>query len=228
MDDPKRLVALSYDRIAERHAESAARIRVEERERYSARVIELLPPGAAVLELGCGTGGPTTEALAKSFQLTGVDISARSIDLARRNVPTGVFLVADMTRLAFPPRSFHAVVAFYSIIHVPRDEQPALFARIAQWLRPDGVFLATLSSRNAPADYEPDWLGVPMYWSGFDPAVTRRHIEDAGLAITSAAVETADEDGEAISFLWVEARRPGSGSSSRSAAVRRTAESRGA
>lgn len=213
MHDPKRLVAASYDRIAERHAEWAARIRAEERARYTARLVDVLRPGAAVLELGCGTGGPTTQMLAEFLQLTGVDISPRSIELARRNVPAGVFLTADMTQAALPPASFDAVVAFYSVIHVPRDEHPALFARIAQWLRPGGLFLATLSSSDAAADYEPDWLGAPMYWSGFDPAVTRRLIEDAGLTITSATLETADEDGEAISFLWVEARRPAGGDS---------------
>jgi cyclopropane fatty-acyl-phospholipid synthase-like methyltransferase len=124
-----------------------------------------------------------------------------------------------MTQVEFPPESFDAVVAFYSIIHVPREEQPALFARIGQWLRTGGLFLATLSSDAIAADYEPDWLGVPMYWSGFEPATTCRLIEDAGLTITSDAIETADEDGETISFLWVEARRIFSGNSPGSVAA---------
>jgi len=207
VNDPKRLVTASYDRIAERYVEWGARVRVEERARYTARLVEVLPRGAAVLELGCGAGGPTTHALAKHCKLTGVDISGRSIDLARQNVPAGVFIAADMTQVEFPPASFDAVVAFYSIIHVPREEHPALFARIGQWLRTGGLFLATLSSDVIAADYKPDWLGVPMYWSGLDPTTARRLIEDAGLTITSDAIETADEDGEAISFLWVEARR---------------------
>jgi hypothetical protein len=49
---------------------------------------------------------------------------------------------------------------------VPRDEQPVLFIRIAQWLRPDGLFLATLRGCDTAAAYESDWLGAPMYWSG--------------------------------------------------------------
>jgi hypothetical protein len=47
-----------------------------------------------------------------------------------------------------------------------------------------------------------------MYWSGFSPATTQRLIQAAGLTITSAAVETADEEGRPVSFLWVEARGP--------------------
>jgi ubiquinone/menaquinone biosynthesis C-methylase UbiE len=208
MLDPKRLVADSYDRIAERHAEWAVGARTEERDRYTARLLEVLSTGADVLELGCGTAGPTTQTLAKHFRLTAVDISARSVELARQKVSTARFLVADMTVVDFPAGSFDAVVAFYSIIHVPREEQPALFARITNWLRPGGLFLATLTSGGEAADYEPDWLGVPMFWSGFDPATARQHLEEAGLRIKSAAIETAEEDGTPISFLWVEAHRP--------------------
>jgi hypothetical protein len=41
-----------------------------------------------------------------------------------------------------------------SFIQVPRDEQPALSVRIAQWLRPDGLFLATLRRCDTAAAYE--------------------------------------------------------------------------
>jgi len=207
MDDPRQLIADSYDRIAERHAEWAATVRTEERARYAARLIEKLPAGSNVLELGCGTGGETTQMLATHFLLTGVDISARSIVLAQQNVPGARFLAADMTQIEFAPQSFDAIVAFYSIIHVPRGEQSALFARIVEWLRPGGLFLAALSSSGAEAAYDPDWLGVPMFWSGFDRATTRRLLEAAGLTINSGAIETADENGKPISFMWVEACR---------------------
>lgn len=214
-DDPKRLVADGYDRIAERHAEWAAGVRTAERARYTARIIGALPRSAAVLDLGCGTGGPTTRSLAKHFRLTGVDISARSIKLARRNVPAAEFLVADMTEVQFPSQSFDAVVAFYSIIHVPREEQAPLFSHIAHWLRPGGLFLGTLTSGGEATDYEPDWLGVSMFWSGFDPATARSLIEAAGLRINSATIDTADEFGDPISFLWVEAQRPTNGTGER-------------
>jgi len=122
VNDPKRLVAESYDRVAERYVEWTAGVRTEERARYIARLVEVLPRGAVVLELGCGAGGPTTHALATHFQLTGVDVSSRSVDLARHNVPAGVFIAADMTQVEFPPESFDAVVAVYSSIHVPRED----------------------------------------------------------------------------------------------------------
>lgn len=207
--DPRRIVADGYDRIAERHAAWALETRSEERARYAAVLLDRLPAGAEVVELGCGAGGPTTRALAGRFRLTGVDISARSVELARAAVPGARFLHADMTRLELPAESVDGVAAFYSVIHVPRDEHAALFARIATWLRPGGILVVALGARDTPAGYEPDWLGAPMYWSGYDAATGEGTVAGAGLRIEQAVVETADEDGQPVSFLWIVGRKPG-------------------
>jgi trans-aconitate methyltransferase len=100
--DPKQIVAQGYDAIAERQAEWASRTRADERERYTAVLLNALPPGAQVLELGCGVGVPTTQRLARRFAVTGVNISVQHIALARRNVPTATFVQADMAAHASP------------------------------------------------------------------------------------------------------------------------------
>ena len=209
MFDPKRIVEDGYDRIAEGHAEWANRTRTEERARYAEFLLDALPAGAAVLELGCGAGSVTTCQLAARFRLTGVDLSARSVALARRHVPDAEFIHADMTRVEFSRASFEAVAAFYSIIHVPRAEHAALLAKVASWLRPGGLLVAALGAEDTEAGFEADWLGAPMYWSAYDAQTNRGLVEAAGLVVERAAVEVADEDGRAIAFLWIVARRPG-------------------
>jgi SAM-dependent methyltransferase len=161
-----------------------------------------------VLELGCGSGLPTTKWLAERFEVTAVDLSARHVKLARTNVPTARILQADMTRLELPPASVDAVIAFYSIIHVPREEHAGLLRAIATWLRPGGVAVLALGGRDLPAHYEDDWLGAPMFWSHFDAATNRALVEQAGLIIERATEEVADEDGLPITFLWVVTRKP--------------------
>jgi cyclopropane fatty-acyl-phospholipid synthase-like methyltransferase len=217
--DAKRIVAAGYDRIAARLAAWAEQTRTEERARYTTLLLEALPEGADVLELGCGNGGPTTRALAERFRLTGVDLSAEQIARARQHVPHATFIQADMTALRCAPASFDAVAAFYSIIHVPREEQPALLGQIAGWLRPGGLFAAALSARDNPEDYADDWLGAPMYWSGYDSATNRRLVEEVGLLVERAQMETADEDGVPITFLWIVARKPDGAQSERGAAL---------
>ena len=205
--DPKKVVAEGYDRIAEKHLEWAQSVRAEERERYTSMLLERLPKGAQVLDLGCGAGIPTTRALAARFEVTGADISARQIALARQNVPQATFIQADMTQLDFDPECFDAVAAFYALIHVPREEQSRLLRNIATWLRPGGLLVVTMGTHSMKADLD-ELLGAPMYWSGFDSETNRQLVEEAGLHIISAKEETAEEFGKPVTFLWMVARKP--------------------
>jgi SAM-dependent methyltransferase len=75
------------------------------------------------------------------------DVSHLQIDRARRLVPTAQFLHADITQVTFPTGTFDAVVSLYVLIHLPLEDQPVLFGRIATWLRPEGWLLATVTHR---------------------------------------------------------------------------------
>ena len=206
--DPRRIVADGYDAIAERYyAWSDARPSATRR-RWLARALELIPPGADVLELGCGAGVPMTRALAAGRRVTGVDISARQIELARAAVPEATFVHADMTALDLAPASFDAVVAFYSLTHVPRADLPALLASVRGWLRPGGVFLASMGAQDAPDEVEEDWLGAPMFFSHHGAKKNRAMVRRAGLELEEAVVEAEPEVRHDALFLWVVARRP--------------------
>ena len=204
--DPKKIVAEGYDNIAEQHEKWAGDVRVAERAKYTSVLPKHLPVGAEVLELGCGSGIPTTKELAKEFRVTGVDISSKQIALAKQNIPHASFVHSDMTRLSFPNSSFDAVAAFYSIIHIPRDEKAELLLRIASWLRPGGIMVITMGAHPTEAYLNENFLGKPMYWSNFDSETNRQLVQDAGLQIISAEEETADEFGSPVTFLWIVAR----------------------
>jgi SAM-dependent methyltransferase len=206
--DPKQIVAQGFDQIGERYAEWSLHTRVEERERYTSLIVDRLQQGASVLDIGCGAGIPTTAILAEHFTVTGVDISTHQIELARQKVPQATFLQADIAHLDLVPASFDAVVAFYSLICLPRAELFPLFQRIASWLKPGGLFVAALGAQEVEEFFSPDWLGVPMYWSLFDSATNQRLLQDAGLHILSAQEETEEEDGVSITFLWAIAQKP--------------------
>jgi SAM-dependent methyltransferase len=205
--DPKNLVQAGYDAVADTYAVWSGRIADPSRMRWTDFLLGTLPDGAAVLDLGCGHGLPSTRALSERFNVTGVDVSARQLEHARRNAPCATFVQAEMSGLDFPPHSFDAVTAF-SIIHLPRDEQPGLFRSIHRWLRPGGYLVAVMGAADSAGDIEPDWLGTPMYWSHFDSATNVTMIADTGFEIVSAQEETISEDGVPVAFLWMVARKP--------------------
>jgi SAM-dependent methyltransferase len=207
----KRVVEEGYDRMAESYLGSKDPVdpttlaALEEAART-------LPSGAAVLDLGCGAGVPVTRWLAdRGLAVTGVDFSARQLELARRLVPAANLLQADMTDLDFPPASFDAVVAFYSIIHVPRTEHPALLGKIHRWLRPGGAFLATWALGAWEGEKE-DWegWGAPMRWSHYGEEANLKMLREAGFEVASAEARTGKGAGDSEeAWLWVHARRGG-------------------
>jgi SAM-dependent methyltransferase len=115
------------------------------------------------------------------------------------------FVCADISTIAFEPDSFDAVVSFFALIHLPLEDQPSLLERIAAWLRPSGLFLAT-TGYWAWTGAEENWLGggVPMWWSHADVATYRKWITTAGLSIEREEFVPEGDGGHAL--FW--ARRP--------------------
>jgi SAM-dependent methyltransferase len=202
-DDAKLTVSASYDSVADDYLRlfGVSSVRQKKLEEF----IERLSPEASVLDLGCGAGVPVAKTLTEqNFNVTGVDISMGQIERARRNVPAATFVQEDMGSLNFAPDTFDGVCAFYSVTHVPSDEHRALVGRVAEWLRPGGIFIASLGASSG--DWSGTWLGVPMFFSHNDPKEAEQIIRDAGLVLELA--EFVKQDNEATSFLWITARKP--------------------
>ena len=181
--DYKALVQSSYDRCAAAYSEA----RMGEAHPEMKLLIERLDDDASVLDIGCGAGVPITRSLAERFAVTGVDISGEMIRRARANVPGAIFIHADVTSLEFPDASFDAVVAFYSIFHIPREDQATLFRRVHDWLKPAGYLMCTLSHTAETAYTEDDFFGVTMYWSNYGLADYTNILTDLGFKTLKAS-----------------------------------------
>jgi ubiquinone/menaquinone biosynthesis C-methylase UbiE len=202
------IVQAGYDELAPRFGEWMANVGGDPWERFVGELEAQLPERSRVLDLGCGSGAKTRR-LAKRFEVVGVDISDEQLKLAREEVPEATFLQGDLAELDFPAASFDAVTAFYSIVHVPRAEHAALFARILGWLKPGGLFLASLNRTGGP-DRTEEWLGVRMFFSGFDAETNSRLVRDAGfeLLVDEVVFMREPEPQGRVAFLWVLGRKP--------------------
>ena len=207
MTDPRTdTVARGYDQIADRFAEWVTQIQDDPRRRFRQELLDRLPPGACILELGCGAGTSDTHLLAKRFRVTGVDISAEQLQRARTNVPEAKFVQADMTELELPAGSFDAVAGFYSFNHVPRDLLGGLFSSIHGWLVPDGLFLTALGAGDMEG-WTGEWLGTTMYFSGWSPERNRELLQGAGFKLLIDEVIEMHEPEGPVQFHWVLASR---------------------
>ncbi len=205
----KQIVESGYDQVAGRYAGWSAAIYSPERERVTNLLLESLSEGADVLELGCGNGEPVTRQLSDRFTVTAVDISSEQLARARQAAPGASFIHSDMMKITFDDGSFAAVIALFSIIHLPCEEHPTIIRRIFDWLQPGGLFIFNSATNDAYRGYDADWLGAPMFWSHYGPETTRNMVLAAGFEILSQRVETINEDPGVASFVWWVARKPG-------------------
>jgi len=201
--NPKEIVARGYDAIALRYAEWAGR--VESPALAWLRDLDArLRDRADVLELGCGRGVPGTRELARRHRVTGVDISAVQIELARHHVPEAGFVHADASDLEIAGGSLDAVVALFFFGHIPVDEQGTLIGRIAGWLREGGLLLATFGAGEAGEDIDEDWLGAPMFFASLGADSYLPLLRECGLEPLRDEVVVQHEPGHGdVPFHWV-------------------------
>jgi cyclopropane fatty-acyl-phospholipid synthase-like methyltransferase len=151
-------------------------------------LIDCLANNARVLDIGCGAGIPITKTLAQYFQVTGVDISSEQVRRAQINFHTGIFMQGDIMQVDFSRAAFDAVVAFYSIFHLPREEHAGLFRRIHKWLKPKGYLLAILTSSSENSYTEDNFFGVEMCWSNYGLDEYKLLFEQVGFQLLDTKV----------------------------------------
>lgn len=185
----------AYDRIAEAwSAERRDGASRRFRERWLVdRLVDPLPSGAHVLDVGCGCGEPIGGDLARrGFQVTGVDLSPRMIGLARRFLPEATLLVGDMRRVE-PGGSFDALVACDSVFHVPRAEHADVFDRFRSWLRPGGRLLVSLGG--SEGEFTASMHGETFFYSGHEPPMAIRLLESCGFEVEHWEVDDPSSRG---------------------------------
>lgn len=94
--------------------------------------------GGPVADVGCGPGYVTRHLHDLGVDAFGIDLSPEMIAIARRDYPDLRFEVGTMTDLDLTDHSIAGVLAFWSIIHVPDDAVPRVFAEFCRVLRPGG------------------------------------------------------------------------------------------
>lgn len=196
----------SYDRFAA----------IYEKQRGEFDMIELFErfftglevENGALLDLGCGAGEPFSRwFLERRWRVTGVDFSSEMLALARRYAPGMQTVQSDMCDVDFAENSFDAIIASYSLFHVPREKHPLLFRRFVKWLRPGGQALFTYATQEytgAPVfDGMKEFLGYSLFYSHDEESTLLANLEQSGLKVRSACLH--EIGGE--TFLWVTVQR---------------------
>ena len=208
----KELVAQSYNKIAEAYTNEVKTDDNADRLRQIEYISSRVRKEGHILDLGCGAGIPVSaKFVAAGHQVLGIDISGKQIELAKSNVPEATFKCCDIMECSFDEFTFDAVVAFFSIFHLPKEQHPALFQKIAKWLCKGGVFVFCMGMHEGDHT-DDDFFGANMYWSQWSDDTTVLILKAAGLVVEGVTVREIEKgnkiDIAGLQFVWFKASKP--------------------
>jgi protein-L-isoaspartate O-methyltransferase len=164
----------------------------------------LARPGP-VLEVGSGPGVMAAWLHSLGLDISGLDLSPQMVAIARRDHPEVPFEVGSMTDLRRPDATLAGLVAWYSIIAVPDEALPALFAGFHRVLAPGAPLILSFQvgdevrARDEITVYRrrPETVAALLAGAGLEPVLRtiREPAEHPGLV----------EDGQQAYLLY---RRP--------------------
>ena len=134
-------IAKSYDHLAERwNSDQFPRDNGIEQHK---RAVAFLKERHHALDIGCGSSGRIIDLLiSRGFDVEGLDISSRMIELAKQGHPNVTFHHADICEWEFP-RKYDLISAWDSIWHLPLAQQEPVLKKILHGLTSDGICIFT-------------------------------------------------------------------------------------
>ena len=170
----------------------------------------MVPPRRPVVDVGCGTGAATAILRDNGARVSGIDLSANMVAEARRLHPDIDFTVGSMTDLDLPDASAGGVCAWYSVIHIPDDHLPAVFAEFHRVLAAGGVALLAFQIGDRPRHLHRGIrrTGRPAFHRR-RPETVAQLLLDAGLPVHAQLVRDPEGDGvESTPQGYLIARKP--------------------
>ncbi len=161
-----------------------------------------------VLDVGCGPGLVTAHLAGLGVDVSGVDLSPRMVDHARRLHPGLRFAVASATDLRLADTSLGGVLGWWSLFNLPRDVLPGVLASFARALLPGGQVLIGTHVGEGDVVRTEAYGGVPVSWTThlWQPERLAGLLRDAGLEPVAELRLPADASGHPQVLLA--ARRP--------------------
>ena len=205
-------IRASYDCVAEEYAR-----RIYDELQYKPidrllldRLVQGVPAGGIICDLGCGPGQVARYLCEHGAHAIGIDLSAHMIALARQLNPGIKFCQGNLMTLAMADEAWAGIAAFYSLIHIPREDILAALVELKRVLQPGGLLLVAFHIGTEIVHLE-EWWGQPVAadFVYFLPAEMQAYLQAAGFQIEDLVERPPYPDVEHPSHrAYILARKP--------------------
>lgn len=136
-----------------------------------------------VLDVGCGPGQTTRFLKDLGVDISGLDLSEKLLDQARRIHPGIPFRKGDILDLDLTDDSIAGVVSFYTICHFTTQQVKKAFDEVFRVLRPGGLFLLTYHVGDETVRVM-EFLGkdIDIEFMLFPTDIIRKSLDERGFA----------------------------------------------
>jgi SAM-dependent methyltransferase len=147
-----------------------------------------------VLDVGCGPGTVTAYLTERGVDASGVDLSPRMIEHARRLYPRCSFNVGSSTDLDLADASLGGVLGWWSLFNLPRHVLPHVLSSFARALMPTGQMIIATHVGDGDVLRTEAYGGVSVRWTTYQwqPDQLTELVEQAGLRPTAELRLPAD------------------------------------
>ena len=137
-----------------------------------------------ILDAGCGTGTDSAHMASRGFEVTGVDLSAGMLAIAKERFPGIDFRIMDIRSLDFTEK-FSGILASFSIIHLPKADVPAVLRNFYRLLNAGGIlFLSVQEGESAEKMVKTYFSGEEkIFLNVISREELKRLVREAGFSI---------------------------------------------
>lgn len=201
-DTPQSKTAAFYDTNARRYSES---LKTATRPEAITEFLTSLKAKGPILDAGCGDGRYTAEFAKQGAEVTGLDLSAGMLEVARDKFPEIDFIQGDITRLPFDDASFAGIWAHASLVHLETIGQvQATLAEFSRVLMLGGglhIKVKTQTGENETEVVSDTLSQADRFFRYYTEPQLRELLEAVGFTVTEAFNE---EDGHGRSEVkWM-------------------------
>ncbi len=174
-----------------------------ERWRDRRKTLTQFKQSGALLDIGCSSGSFLEYIRSEDWKLYGIEMSAEGAKTARERSGAQVY-VGTVLDAPFPSGSFDAITCFDVLEHL--YEPRAIMTRVAEWLRPQGIFYVLVPNINSAESrvFRSYWHGLelPRHLFHYTPTSLRVLAESTGLHTLSIETHRNPAVGTSMRYLF--------------------------